>query len=616
MAMLLSYLLAEKYQFRYRWLFGFGTAVFIVGVGIISTTFCQHKSEFTFSDNKELYRAVVTDSPQEKPNTTAYRVYLQENNKLIVCYIQRDSLDNSRLNPGDEFIFYGNIQPFKNMGNPDDFDYVKYMYNQGFAGSVYLNGLSWKATGETSSSLKYQALRCRQHIMDFYKSLGFSQIEYSLLSALTLGYQNDLTDDIKQGFRTTGTVHVLSVSGLHVGIIYLMISFLLGFIRKSSKYYWLKPCIIILLLWIYAFITGLPISVVRASLMLSLFCLSEIFSKKNFSIHALFIAAFFILLVNPFDLFDVGFQLSFISVLSILYLLPKVSGLVKIENTYLRRVWQMFALSLVAQLATFPICLYYFGTFPTYFFIGNLLIVPLVSLITYSISGVAIAKLLSLLLPDFSYYLYYLPVKILQFLVHLMTAIIRFIENLPYALIDNMKISLTDLTFIFITIIGGVIFFVYKKPKAIVVSFSAVLILFSVHTVDNFRQDQDTLTVYNRRQATEIRICKEGDETIVDTADLKDGYLFLDTKDQKTLVLSSDLWKEKRTMKKFKIDNLILTVDNKYSLYSLTEIFLPSKVVLDGSLSIYTRRRLSKECQNLNIPCHDVVENGAFSLIF
>ncbi|MDH6309776.1 competence protein ComEC [Dysgonomonas sp. PFB1-18] len=615
MAMLLSYLIAEKYQFRFRWLFGAGAALFLIGMGIISTAFCQQRSEFTFVDEVRAYRGVVTDTPQEKPSTTAYRVYLPDEDKQIVCYFQRDTICDKQLTPGDEFLFQAKIQPFRNMGKPDDFDYVRYMYNQGFAGSAYVTNISWKATGNVSSSLKYTALRCRQQIMDFYRSLGFNHTEYSILSALTLGYQNDLTDDIKQGFRTTGTVHVLSVSGLHVGIIYLMISFLLGFIRRGTKYYWLKPGLIILLLWVYAFITGLPPSVIRASAMLTVFCASELFGKKSFSVHALYIAAFFMLLVNPFSLFDIGFQLSFMSVLSILYLQPKASGLIKIENKYVRNLWQMFTLSLVAQLATFPICLYYFGTFPTYFFAANLLIVPLVSFITYAVGGIGVARLLSLLLPDFSHYFYYLPVKILQILVKLMTSVIRFFESLPFALIDDVKISLADMVLIFVVILSFLAFFIYKKTRGLVVGLSAVLILLLTGIYNNTENSQNVVTVFNRRQATEIKWNEGHTENIIMSEDVGD-YKLIKAGNNRVVVLSSDNWKDKETANRFDVSHLVLTGEEELSLYSLTQIFLPQMVVLDASLSSYTRRRLSKECQKLNIPCHDVVENGAYSLIF
>ncbi|WP_029905913.1 ComEC/Rec2 family competence protein [Prevotella sp. 10(H)] len=480
--MLFSYFIPEDKEFSWRWLFGVGAAFFLIGVGMVSTTFRQEKSSFTLSDEIEDYTGIITDTPQEKQKTTAYRVYLPDEDKQVVCYLQRDSLNVHRLQPGEIINFRGKIQEFQNIG---DFDYVRYMYDQGFIGSVYLPNHSWQSAGGVSSSLKYTALRCRQHIMDFYKSLDFTDTEYSILSALTLGYQNDLTDDIKQGFRTTGTVHVLSVSGLHVGIIYLMISFLLSFIRKGTKYYWLKPVFIILLLWVYAFITGLPPSVVRASGMLTVFCAGEIFGRKSFSMHALFIAAFFILLINPFTLFDIGFQLSFVSVLSILYLQPKASSLLKIDNKLLRNIWQMFTLSVVAQLATFPLCLYYFGTFPTYFFVTNLLIVPLVTLITYSVAGIALARLLTLIFAEWSYYFYYLPVKILQILVQVMTTIIRFFESLPFALINEMKISFADMIFIYVFIIGLLVFMIYKQAKGLIAALFSVLSILIVHILNN-----------------------------------------------------------------------------------------------------------------------------------
>lgn len=615
-AMLCSYLIPEKRQFSWRWLFGGGASLFMIGVGIVSTTFRQDISQYTFPDEVRTYRGIVADTPQEKPRTTAYKVYLPDEDKRVVCYFQKDSLLHSRLQPGYEFLFRAQIQPFKNMGNPDDFDYVGYMYNQGFAGSAYIPVHSWRETGIVIPSLKYKALRCRQQILEFYQSLGFDEVEYSILAALTLGYQAALTDDLKQSFRTTGTVHVLSVSGLHVGIIYLMISFLLGFIRRGSKYYWIKPILIILLLWIYAFVTGLPSSVVRASLMLTVFCVSEVFGRKSFSLHALFITAFFMLLYNPFSLFEIGFQLSFLSVLSILLLQPKASGLLRVENKYLRGIWQMFTLSIVAQLATFPICLYYFGTFPTYFFIANLFIVPLVSLITYAVGGIVIAKLVSFLLPDLSFYIYFLPVKVLQLLVHIMTSVINFIESFPFALIDNVKISFADLILIFAVIVSGILFLYYKKAKILIIALFAILMLIVANIVDNLKTQNDNLIVYNRRQSTEIRWRENGSENIVRGENLIGGYKLIEINKNTTLTLSQNIWNNKDSQLKFKVKNLILTNDNTFSLYSLTQLIAAENIVLDASLSAYARRRLAKECQKLNIPCHDVVLNGAFSLNF
>lgn len=616
MAMLLSYFVPKDRRFSLRWLFGLGVVLATVGIGSFSTAHRQHLSEYTFSGTRNLYRGIVTDSPQEKAKTVAYRVFLPDEDKQVVCYFQRNSLISDRLNPGDEFLFYGEVQPFRNMGNPDDFDYVRYIYNQNFVGSVYISSYAYKRTGEVSSNFKYQALRCRQAILDFYKALDMKETEYAVLSALTLGYQNELSDDLKQGFRTTGTVHVLSVSGLHVGIIYVMMTFLLGFVHRNSKYYWIKPVLIILLLWGYAFITGLPPSVVRASAMLSVFCVSEIVGRKSFSIHALFIAAFFMLLVNPFSLFDIGLQLSFMSVLSILYLHPKMSGLIKIENKYIRYIWQMFALSVVAQLATFPICLYYFGTFPTYFFIANLIIVPVVSLIMYAAGGIVFAKMLSFVFSDFSYYLYYLPVKLLQVLISFMTYVIHLFEQLPFAFLQNVKVSFIDLWLIFAMIIGILVFLIYKKSKALIVGLTAILVLLTSHIHSKVVDNTEVITVYNRSQASEIKWSKSGVQTDILPGDTTSGYIYIGYQTNNMLILSSDNWKEQATEERFKVNNLVLTHSNSFSLYSLTQLFWIENVVLDASLSRYTRHRLAKECQKLNIPYHDVTQSGAFSLIF
>lgn len=159
--MLSSFLISEKKQFRWRWLFGVGVCLFVMGAGIVSTSFRQEQSEYTFSDEIQVYQGIVAETPQEKPRSVAYKVYLPEEDKRIVCYFQIDSSQEEKLQPGDEFLFRAQIQPFKNMGNPDDFDYVRYMYDQGFAGSSYLTKQSWQRTGKVVTSLKTDALRCR-----------------------------------------------------------------------------------------------------------------------------------------------------------------------------------------------------------------------------------------------------------------------------------------------------------------------------------------------------------------------------------------------------------------------------------------------------------------------
>nr|WP_255489729.1 ComEC/Rec2 family competence protein [Dysgonomonas sp. 25] len=458
--MLLSYLIAPSKQYALRWLFGAGLFLFVAATGMWSTHNRQSESKAIAVTSRTIYKGVVMDIPQDKPKSVAYKTYLPDYGKKVVCYFQLNR-EQEKLQPGDVFLFEASIRPFSNM--PDSgFDYVGYMYDQGYAGSAYIPIGSWVATSETDYSLHAIAQRFRQRILDFYRSLGFDESEFALLAALTVGYQDALSDDLKQSFRATGTVHVLAVSGLHVGIIYLMIAFSLGFIPRTSRFYRLRPALIILLLWVYAFICGLSPSVTRASLMLSVLCIAELVNRRSYSIHALYIAAFFILLHNPFSLFQVSFQLSFASVLGILYLHPKLAHLFNSKNKAVRYLWNAFTLSCVAQLATFPLCLYYFGTFPTYFFITNLLVVPLATLIIYSFALIMLSKGISALFPTLSDYAFAVPVKLVQFLLRLLTECVRFFEGLPLAQISDIEISLWQM---FIIVLGILIILLFCERK-------------------------------------------------------------------------------------------------------------------------------------------------------
>ncbi len=612
---LFSYFIPSKQQFRCRWLFGLGISFFLVAVGMISAFSRQEKVEFDFDAGEKTYKGIVIDIPQKKPRTIAYKVRLADIDKQIVCYFQSDSL-RGELSPGDEFIFEAAIQPFRNMGNPDDFDYKGYMYNKGYVGSAYVSSQSWMPTGNESSSLKIKAQHLRHKLLSFYRTLGFTETEYSILSALTLGYQDALSDDIKQSFRTTGTAHVLAVSGLHVGIIYLIISSLLGFIKKRSRIYWLKPVIIILLLWLYAFITGLSPSVVRASIMLSVFCASEVVNRRGFTLNTLYLTAFFMLLYNPFSLFDVGFQLSFVSVLAILYLHPKAVALLDVKNRALKYVWQMFTLSMVAQLATFPLCLYYFGTFPTYFFITNLLIVPLVSLIVYATVGIFIAKILTYVVPTLGYYIYYLPVKILQILVGLLTTITEFFERLPYALVSDVSISFVDLILIILLILVLLIYLIRKQPKYFIAALGLVIIMLGSGLFRNLSQSKNELLIYNRWEGVDIRWTIEDQDYIwQQSKDSLSDELF-EIKGQKLLVLTGDDWQEKQSEEKFEVNWLLLAKDGTYQLSHLTEMFVFDTLVLSNSLSNKTIRQIVNDSQKLGITCYDMNEKGAYSSNF
>lgn len=608
--MLFSYFIPFKNQFKLRWLFGTGLFCFLVGFGICSTQIRQNFSAFTFPDIHESYEATIIDIPQEKPNTFAYKVQLQNPDKKIVCYLSKDSLQNS-LKIGDTFTFFSKVQAFKNFGNGEKFDYARYMHNKGYAGFAFVPPYRWEKNQKSESSLIIKAGQYRKKILGFYKSLNLTSEEYAILSALTLGYKDALSDDLKQSFQATGTAHILAVSGMHVGIIFLIILSLLSFIPKYSKYIWVKYALAIIFLWMYTFIVGLPPSAIRASIMLSLFCIAEIKRMKTYSFNTLFAVAFLMLVWNPLQLFDLGFQLSFTAVLSMLLIIPLFST-IRIKNKYIRYFWRILIVSFAAQIGTAPITLYYFGTFPAYFFITNLLIIPLVGFIMYNALAILALGIIVAILPAVSFYLLYIPLWLYKTVVRILTSIIHFFENLPFAQLQNINLSLTGLFILWILTASAIFFIINKNSKALISSLSCCFILI-ILTLYTKIENRNSLNIYNKPNETRIVIqtgWKESEMTDI----TKNSIINLNGIHY--LILSEDVWKDKSTENKFDIDYLHIVNNNSISLYSVQHKFNIRQVVLDSSLSPNTLKRLTSECEKLRIPYYDVSHNGALRIFF
>lgn len=608
----MSYLIPSNRQYNFRWLFGCGTFLLFFVTGVFSTMLRQQISAFNFPDIHRVYRATVIDIPQDKPNSTAYKAEIYNTNKKIVCYISEENNIQEKLSPGDSFTFFSKIEPFKNLGNPDDFDYARYMYNKGHAGYTFIGSDKWEKSDNPSSGFLVKGIRCRQKILDFYKGLNLSTEEFAILSALTLGYKDALSDDLKQSFQATGTAHVLAVSGMHVGIIYVVILSALWFIPKRSKWFWLKTVLSVLLLWVYTFIIGFPPSAVRASMMLTAFCIAVLIKKKTYSLNILFAVAFLMLVWNPFMLFDLGFQLSFTAVLSMLILLPIMNKKISIKNKFIRYFFNLFLVSLAAQIGTLPLCLYYFGTFPTYFFITNILIVPLVGFVIYLAPLIVLTFIAGSLLPAFSEYIVFLPVHIYKIVVIALTHVIHFFESLPLAQLHDLKISLSSIFIIWIGI-AGLIFFIRKRtPKTLIITLSCISVLITVNLYHRMQQ-KNTLTIYNRPKTTQIQYSLGYRIYYIENVS---GNNLLSLNGINYMIISHDVWKEKSVIDKFDLDYLHLCGNNGVSLYSLSEKFNIKKVILDSSLSNRNLKRFVSECEKLRIPYYDVSENGALRIFF
>ena len=280
------------------------------------------------------------------------------------------------LKPGDRILMFSKLQGFKPSGNPGEFNYSRYLSDRGVLARIYVKDSQWSKFKETNNySILVLSAKLRHNAFQLFRENELTDDARQILSALLLGQREYIRDDLKDSFSNAGITHVMAVSGLHVGIIFIILFYLLFFLDRIKYGKAIRSIIIILVLWIYALIAGLSPSVVRAVIMFSFISIGQGMKREVNVYNSLAVAAFVLLCMNPFYLRDVGFQLSFLAVLGINYLFPIFSNwLRKVPNIF--QIKNILAMSLAAQIFTLPILIYSFGRISLVAPLTNVLVLP------------------------------------------------------------------------------------------------------------------------------------------------------------------------------------------------------------------------------------------------
>ena len=370
--------------------YGFAAMVMFLSLGLFSYTVQRDRVSYTWPTEECIYAAEVLNLPHGGERSArcmmricAVRDSMNWNDvdRKVLVYTPPTAVDS--LLPGDMICFRAKVRPPQNFSDELEFDYAHYVYMQGAAGTVYLPRQQYVKVGKAQLSLRGRLMRLSHRLQTDYMYDTFSNDELGVLAALTLGDKRMLSDEVRAIYTDAGAAHVLALSGLHVGIIYAMLAFMLrGVVRKRSLH-WLRDLVIVFILWMFALMVGMSASVVRAVTMYTLYILARWVSRDSSSINTLSLAALLMLFVRPFYLFDVGFQLSFMAMVGILWLEPYLEQLLirRLLPRGLAYFVGIICMSLAAQLGTFPLVMFHFGTFPIYFLLTNLLVVPYLSLI-------------------------------------------------------------------------------------------------------------------------------------------------------------------------------------------------------------------------------------------
>lgn len=649
----LSFLFYYLKSYSLRWCFGVSLTGFCVMGGWLSVISQLEKVSHDFPKEESAYRVVLTDYPDEKENTYLCKAFLKERldtveshgmNQQVILYVAKDSLA-ARLQCGDELLVSANIAPPVNQGNFDEFDYERYLLRKGIGGTGYVAMDKWKLlrTG-CYTSFQTKATVYRKNVIALYRELGFEGEELAVLSALTIGDQAELSESVLESYAVSGASHILALSGSHIAMLSVLLFFVIRLPAQWGKYgVCLRGGIILLLLWSFAFFTGFSPSVIRSVCMFSMLTLAGIINRKSVTINLLASTAFLMLLCNPVWLFDVGFQLSFLAVAAILLIQPPIHRLITVKSKIGKYVWSVMSVSIAAQLGTAPLVLLYFSRFSTHFLLTNLIVIPLVSLILYVAILVLIFTPITLIQSGL--------VWILKKMLFMLNAFVRWVEQLPYASIDNIWLYKGEVCLIYLFIMLLFLSFAFRKRmyynRLIQASLFCLLALCTVHVAMYWNdRPQRSLVFYNVRKCPVVHsIAADGKSWLVYadssgnrkplyrtasnywkhhhllppielTSDYGDRDIqvlnqILTFGKSRVCMISDNRWENKITAAPLSIDYLYLCKGCNGSMKELIKLFTPSCVVLDASLSEYRKKNLSAECHLLGIRLVSLSEEGS-----
>jgi competence protein ComEC len=441
----------------------------------------------------------------------------------LLLTMPADSARAAGVNYGDELLIPAKYNPVDPPFNPAEFNYKQHLARQNIYAQAFIDPQEVHLLNrDAGNSIVAYALKQRQRLIRQFKQYMHNPAAISVASTLILGYRAELDNDILQAYSKTGTIHVLSVSGAHVAIIWWLINLLLGFLDRYRYGRLLKAGLSIVLIWYYSVLTGLSPAVCRAAVMISLIIIGKTFNRRINTLNILAVSAMLLLLFDPFLLTDVGFQLSYLAVAGLIVFQPIVYNWLDIENKWLDKLWLLCSVSIAAQAITFPLGAYYFHQFPVYFLVSNLFI--LLPSFVIMCAGMGF-----LLLAQFNFtMLAKITAAILEQTILFMNKGLQLIEHSPYALVG--KIWITDWELWLMLGVVALLFCLvyYKKSGLLITMMSGVLILCSSWSLKRIAGQRVTnATFFNLKKHTAI-LFKQGNRGVLltDITDTDKSYQY------------------------------------------------------------------------------------------
>lgn len=651
-AFLLLLLLPVAWRFKMQALHGFVIQLLLIaaGAGLTWQKDIRHHHNWYGNYYKEgNYLIVRIDEPLVEKNKSykadGYVEMVVQDGKAIpakgnlLLYFSKDSF-KTNLAYGDKIIIHKNLQPVKNSGNPGAFNYQRYAAFQGIFHQLFLKEKDWKVLNKNSTN-RFQQLICsaREYVLGvLQKSISTGSDSYrdelGIAEALLIGYTNDLDKDLVQAYSNTGVIHIIAISGMHLALIYVLLVWVFAKIPLINRSKLLQLVLILACLWIFSILTGASPSVLRAAVMFSFIAIGKTCFKQASIYNSLAASAFVLLCYNPYYLWAVGFQLSYLAVLGIVVFQKPIYNCLYIKNKWFDKTWQLVSVSTAAQLLTFPICIYYFHQFPNLFLLSNLVAVPLSAIILYT----EIVLIALSWIPFAGAWLG----KLVTGLVWVMNKVILWINDLPFAVWDKIPATVLSTWLLYAVVIALSAWLLLKNKKYFHAGLFAMMAFALQGATNNWQSSrQQKIIVYNVPQHKAIDFVNgnhyqfAGDSILLKEALLQNFHLkpgriaqqlnhrtdsldgvfksgmFYQFNNKKILIADKAIAFDP-VPHKINLDLLIISKNPKLNITQLVKVFNCKQIIFDASNPPWKIEKWEKECQALNQQFYSVPQSGAF----
>jgi competence protein ComEC len=640
--------LSSIQNFIWAWVKGLFIQLGFLCMGMLIGAIEYNKNssaDFTKNKGSTFYICTITEPPIEKQNSfkavaTIYtidtvNISATTSKKILLYFKKADS--TPLLTYGQQIIIYKNIQPIVNAGNPGGFDYKRYCLFQGIIGQTFLNKKDYSILQTTQTSfLQKIILQLRNTTLSILQNNINHNQTVSVAEALLIGYRDDLDRDIVQAYSNTGIVHIIAISGMHLGMIYLLMVALLKPLAKFKWIKFMKPIVILLILWTFTLLAGAAPSIVRSAVMFSFIAIGESMGKQSSIYNNLSLSAFIIVLFAPFSLWDVGFQLSYAAVLSIVLFSKPIESWLFFQNKLLKTIWSITAVTIAAQILTLPLVLYHFHQFPNLFLFTNLVAVPLSTFILY-------AELLLLV------FAWCTPVasfigSLIDQQISCLNQFVLFMNENPLAVWSGIQLSGIQTLFLFGVLIGFSFWLLHKNKALFWMGCICSIGFLSIRCIDFVEKEkQQKLIVYNipKHQAIDIIEGRKakfiGDKILLEDGFLRNFHLqpsriknrilltdsiqsiivnnhYIISKNKTIILLNQSNAQQLQTLPKLKATAVVISGNPKLYMDQLVQHIDCPLIVADASNPQWKIDRWKKDANNLHLRLISLVEQGAFEM--